>query len=88
MKISINIEDGVFVKLIDDIFDRYMYNMKFSDPDVVKEEILGRMLEKDYDDIIVREKYPKFSIQSYFSTIIRCHASSILKKKYDESKNN
>ena len=86
MKIKIDVEDGVLNHIIDEVFDRYKYNMKFVDPDEVKEEILGKMLEHKYNNIIVREKYPKFSLVNYFNTMIRCHASQILKKRYDESK--
>jgi len=84
MKISVSVEEGVIPQLIDEVFDRYKYNMKFSDPDEVKEEILEKILAGKYDNLIWREKYLKFSLTTYFHTLIRSYCAGYLKKQYDE----
>lgn len=86
MKISVSVEDNVIPQLIDKVFDKYAYNKKFRNPDIIKKEILEKILEREYDNLIWRDTKLKFSLTSYFVVLIRSYCARYLKIQYDENK--
>jgi len=75
MKVSITVEDNVIPQIIDKVFEKYNYNKIFLEPDKIKKEILEKIVERKYDNLIWRDKYLKFSLTSYFTTLVKSYCA-------------
>jgi hypothetical protein len=83
---SLEIEDEYILKLIDDIFDHYKYNMKFDDPDEVK-DIIFKKFKENYEGNKFTIKLPHdLHLKSYLTISLKGYVDGKLWSDYRKSK--
>ena len=80
MKISVKVEDGYLVDLIDKNFDKPRFE-GVERLDLIKEEIFD-IIKNLRNDIIIREGYHGFNSNTYFSVLIRSAFAGIIRRNF------